>query len=93
MTRRRRRVVAPPTRLGASEEGDLTALAPGRATPAPVSDPTGVPAAAGTDGPQASATGEGPAIPDRAREDTDEAWGQGPEDDARLIREKPPHWQ
>jgi hypothetical protein len=32
-------------------------------------------------------------LPDRASEDTDEAWGDYPErDDDRLYRDRPPHW-
>ncbi len=35
-----------------------------------------------------------PVLPERAREDTDAAWGERPEpdDDERLRRERPPHW-
>jgi hypothetical protein len=34
----------------------------------------------------------GPELPDRATEDTDEAWGDEPDaDDARLEQERPPH--
>lgn len=34
------------------------------------------------------------ALPERAREDTDESWGVRAEDsnDARLRRDVPPHW-
>lgn len=36
----------------------------------------------------------GPVLPDRSREDTDAAWGEYPEsdDDDRLYRDRPPHW-
>lgn len=44
----------------------------------------------------ARAEPDGPVLPDRAAEDTDEAWGRwredGPSDDERILREKPPHW-
>ena len=33
-----------------------------------------------------------PTLPDRAGEDTDEAWGDTPDSDERILREKPPHW-
>ena len=35
-----------------------------------------------------------PVLPERSREDTDAAWGEYPEsdDDERLYRERPPHW-
>jgi hypothetical protein len=32
-------------------------------------------------------------IPDRARDDTDEGWGERPaDDDERLRADRPPHW-
>ena len=33
-------------------------------------------------------------LPDQSQEDTDVGWGEhpGPEDDERLRRERPPHW-
>lgn len=86
MRKRRRRVVAPPARLGPSQEGDLTALVPTSWTE-PVAAGSGRPAEH-----EPAATSE-PTLPDRAREDTDEAWGDAPEDDARMLRDKPPHWQ
>lgn len=89
MTRgRHRRVVAPPTRLGASEEGNLS---PTEALP-PRADRA---AAATADRPAGPATPASPALPVRAGEDTDEGWGELPEpsDDARYLRDKPPHWQ
>lgn len=89
--RRHRRVVAPPTRLGASEEGDLTpptAPAGRRPQRGPSPEQDAVPR-------PATRPGARPVVPTRAREDTDEAWGELPEktDDARYLREKPPHWQ
>ncbi|MGH3199430.1 MAG: hypothetical protein ACRDNT_26705 [Streptosporangiaceae bacterium] len=35
-----------------------------------------------------------PVLPARSREDTDAGWGERPEpdDDERLSRERPPHW-
>jgi hypothetical protein len=35
-----------------------------------------------------------PAVPTQSREDTDVGWGEpsGPDDDERLNRERPPHW-
>lgn len=34
--------------------------------------------------------------PEQTSDDTDEGWGERPEDDAaddeRILREKPPHW-
>ena len=35
-----------------------------------------------------------PALPVQGREDTDAGWGEQPEpeDDERLYRERPPHW-
>jgi hypothetical protein len=34
-------------------------------------------------------------IPDRSADDSDAGWGERPEpvDDARLLDERPPHWQ
>ena len=83
---RHRRVVAPATRLGESQEGDLT---PSDPVPRPVRPPA---APAPARSPVDRATG--PALPDRAAEDTDAAWGELPDaaDDARYLREKPPHW-
>jgi len=85
--KRHRRVVSPPTRLGASEEGDLTPAGGAAVRPVPVWRPQ-APAPA----PEPPST---PVLPTRAREDTDEAWGDRPEgsDDARFLRDKPPHWQ
>ncbi len=81
-------MVTPPTRLGASEEGDLTAAAGAAARPARPEPAAPVPPA-----PRQSAAE--PVLPSRAAEDTDEAWGERAEspDDARYLREKPPHWQ
>jgi hypothetical protein len=35
-----------------------------------------------------------PVLPVQSQEDTDVGWGEqpGPEDDERLQRERPPHW-
>jgi hypothetical protein len=35
-----------------------------------------------------------PALPIQSREDTDVGWGEPsrPDDDERLCRERPPHW-
>lgn len=33
-----------------------------------------------------------PVIPDRAWEDDDRAWGDGRDDEDRILRERPPHW-
>jgi hypothetical protein len=35
-----------------------------------------------------------PALPAQSREDTDAGWGEppDPDDDERLYRERPPHW-
>jgi hypothetical protein len=35
-----------------------------------------------------------PALPVRSQDDTDVGWGERPEpdDDERLYRERPPHW-
>ncbi|HLV04985.1 hypothetical protein [uncultured Georgenia sp.] len=88
MTRRRhRRVVAPTTRLGPSEEGRLI---PAEAVPPRPPRTEAEPAAP----PEEAAAAAGPALPTRAREDTDEAWGELPEgsDDARYLRDRPPHW-
>ena len=82
-----RRVVAPPTRLGASEEGALVPTEPAARPASRVPDE------------QPAATPRRPAaeqvLPSRAAEDTDAAWGELPEgsDDARYLRDKPPHWQ
>lgn len=38
--------------------------------------------------------GDTPVLPVQSQEDTDAGWGEqpGPEDDERLIHERPPHW-
>ena len=38
--------------------------------------------------------GDEPVLPTQSREDTDVGWGEplGPDDDERLYRERPPHW-
>jgi hypothetical protein len=38
--------------------------------------------------------GDEPVLPTQSREDTDVGWGEppGPDDDERLCRERPPHW-
>jgi hypothetical protein len=38
--------------------------------------------------------GEMPLLPTQSQEDTDVGWGEQPEpdDDERLHRERPPHW-
>jgi len=92
MTRgRHRRVVAPPTRLGPSDEGRLTPTE----TPARRADTPPQPAPSDTATEADRGTGSGPALPVRAGEDTDEGWGELPDgsDDARYLRDKPPHWQ
>lgn len=76
-----RRVTRGVTRLGASAEG-LTKL-PVEATPAktPPTAPT----------PQGSTAAAAPEVlPRRAAEDTD--YGAHNGNDARLLRDKPPHW-
>ncbi|WP_454083856.1 hypothetical protein [Georgenia sp. Marseille-Q6866] len=78
--------MAPPTRLGASEEGTLVPTEP---APRPAArQPDARPAAPRRPAAQ-------PVLPSRAAEDTDAAWGELPEgcDDARYLRDKPPHWQ
>ena len=58
----------------------------------------GTPADATEVGTRAAGNGHGsgdtePVLPDRAREDTDAAWGEYSErDDDRLYRDRPPHW-
>ena len=41
-----------------------------------------------------SARSDMPVLPVQSEEDTDVGWGEqpGPEDDERLQRERPPHW-
>ena len=53
--------------------------------------------AAATDPRPAAAPGvpDEPVLPDRGVDDTDQGWGEPPEDDDpddRLRREVPPHW-
>ncbi|WP_146237480.1 hypothetical protein [Georgenia satyanarayanai] len=78
--------MAPPTRLGASEEG---ALVPTEPAPRPTTHAPDEQAAV----PRRPAAE--PVLPSRSAEDTDAAWGELPErsDDARYLRDKPPHWQ
>jgi hypothetical protein len=35
-----------------------------------------------------------PVLPEQSREDTDAGWGEPaePDDDERLYRDRPPHW-
>ena len=58
----------------------MTAMPPDRVTSQP---------AARSPGPD-----DGPVLPDQSREDTDAGWGEHPEpdDDERLYRDRPPHW-
>lgn len=81
-----RRVVSPPTRLGQSAEGDLTPDEPAFRPSAR----TETPAPRREQRPESA-----PVLPDRASEDTDAAWGELPtgSDDARYLRDKPPHWE
>lgn len=40
-----------------------------------------------------AARGDGPVLPDRADYDSDRSWGDGDDsNDARLLRDRPPHW-
>ncbi len=93
MTRRgrHRRVVAPTTRLGPSEEGQLT---PSEPVAPPPRDEAPPPAGALRPATASTPADASPALPTRAAEDTDEAWGELPEgsDDARYLRDRPPHW-
>ncbi len=39
---------------------------------------------------------DGEVLPDQTSDDTDRGWGERPDDaddDERLLREKPPHWE
>jgi hypothetical protein len=47
------------------------------------------PASAGPPGPD-----DQPVLPAQSQEDTDAGWGERPEpdDDERLYRDRPPHW-
>lgn len=85
---RRRRYVAPPRNLGPSS--DAIFATPSTASPAvPLQD------TARTPGPHATRGGSRDVLPDRAAKDTDAAWGErgGDENDARLRRDRPPHWE
>jgi hypothetical protein len=65
----------------ASDEPAEETTAPTAAEPRPASAP-GVPE-------------DEPVLPDRGADDTDQGWGEPPEDDDpddRLRREVPPHW-
>jgi len=49
----------------------------------------------GSPGPDETATSlNEPVLPEQSREDTDAGWGEYPEpdDDERLRRDRPPHW-
>ena len=48
----------------------------------------------GRDGPDRGGQEE-PVLPEQTRDDTDRGWGEDPpeDDDERLLRERPPHWQ
>jgi hypothetical protein len=50
---------------------------------------------AGSPGPDETATSVNePVLPEQSREDTDADWGEytEPDDDERLRRDRPPHW-
>jgi hypothetical protein len=53
----------------------------------PASDPS--------DEPDKERRPQKPALPDRSGDETDIGWGDRPEpdDDERLNRDRPPHWQ
>ena len=49
----------------------------------------------GSDGPDETAAAVNEhVLPEQSREDTDADWGEytGPDDDQRLRRDRPPHW-
>ena len=55
----------------------------------PPDSPPNLPADVGPPNPEGQ-----PALPVRSQDDTDVGWGERPEpdDDERLYRERPPHW-
>ena len=62
---------------------------PDRTVPPGPDDPGGKPA------PSVRSPADKPALPVRSRDDSDVGWGERPEpddDDERLYRERPPHW-
>jgi hypothetical protein len=65
----------------------MTAMAPEAAPDRP--DRTGTPVLT------VRSPADKPALPVRSRDDSDVGWGERPEpddDDERLYRERPPHW-
>lgn len=50
----------------------------------------------GSTGPDEASTAiNQPLLPEQSREDTDAGWGEytDPDDDERLRRDRPPHWE
>jgi hypothetical protein len=67
----------------------MIAMPPDTAPPGPAASPDGTPV------PTVRSPEEKPAVPVRSRDDSDVGWGERPEpddDDERLYRERPPHW-
>ena len=82
--RRPRRAVRPAGTVGTSDDVLLSRL-PTPEEEGPSSSSSGpVPGA-----PQEPAD---PAVALRSRADSDVGWGERPEDDDRITRERPPHW-
>jgi hypothetical protein len=69
------------TRLQGSSRETMTVVAPNQAPDQPAS--------AGPPHPD-----DKPVLPVKSQEDTDTGWGEQaePDDDERLYRERPPHW-
>jgi hypothetical protein len=73
---------------------------PDRTVPPGPDDPGGKPAPsvrspADKPAPSVRSPADKPALPVRSRDDSDVGWGERPEpddDDERLYRERPPHW-
>lgn len=83
--RRPRRAVRPAGTVGTSDDVLLSRL------PAPEEE---VPSSSGPrpGAPPETADPADPAVARRSRDDSDVGWGERPEDDDRITRERPPHW-
>jgi len=90
--RRSRRAVRPAGTVGTTDDVLLTTV-PAHDEPTSAAATTPRAAPAGSAPPAALGDdAEHPAVATRSRDDSDVGWGDRPDDDDRITRERPPHW-